>query len=74
MALSKHAMDKKQSDGYYCEYGYWHSYTPNAETLAAFEETEQILRDIKSGKRKPFNTVADLMADLMSGDDEEIDL
>ena len=45
---------------------------PNAETIAAFEEAEQIIRDIKAGVRKPFNSVAELMADLMSDDEDDL--
>ena len=63
MAIAKHLINQSK-DGYYCEYGYWHSNVPNAEMLAAMEETEQILRDIQDGKRKPYATYADLVADL----------
>ena len=50
---------------YVCEYGYLHN--PNAETIAAMEETEQIIAN--PSKYKSFSSVADLMADLESEDD-----
>ena len=37
---------------------------PNAETIAAFEEAEQIIRDIKAGVRKPYNNFAEILAEI----------
>jgi hypothetical protein len=58
----------QDKDGYYCEFGYWHSYTPDAEIFAAIQEAEQLLRDPDA---VAFNDIAELMADLESeGDDD----
>jgi len=63
----------QQQNGHYCEYDYWHSHIPNAETLEAMDETEQILSDIRAGKRKPFSSIEELIADLNSDDEDDID-
>ena len=54
--------------GYFCEYGYWHSYTPNAETIAAIEEAEQLLNDPNA---KRYATYAELVAEIEAEIDEE---
>ena len=47
---------------------------PNAETLAAMEETDEIIRKIKFGEITPmYHNVAELMADLESEDDDADD-
>ena len=38
--------------------------TPSPELLEALEEGEQIIKDIESGKRKPYNSPAELFANL----------
>ena len=50
---------------YICEYGYLHN--PNAETIAAMKETEEIIAN--PNKYKSFSSFAELMADLESEDD-----
>ena len=67
MAITKE-QTKQGQNGHYCEYGYWHSSEYNAETLAALEEAERIIDDPKS---KSFDSVAELMADLMPDDDND---
>jgi len=58
-------------DSYVCDYGYVHG-DFNDETKEAFEECEEIIRQIEAGERVPrFNSVAELMADLMSEDDDD---
>ena len=48
---------------------------PNKETLEAFAETEEIIRKIRAGEYvKTFATVEELMADLMSDDEDEEDV
>ena len=37
---------------------------PTKELLEALEEGEQILQDIKNGKRKPYNNPSELFANL----------
>ena len=38
--------------------------TPSPELLEALEEGDQIIKDIESGKRKPYNSPAELFANL----------
>jgi len=45
------------------------AHIPNTETIAAFEEAERILKDPHA---KTFHSIAELMADLLSEDDDEI--
>ena len=66
MAITKEPAKNRQ-DGFFCEFGYWHSNQYNAETIAAFEEAERILRDPNA---KTFNSVAELMTDLEFEDDD----
>ena len=41
--------------------------------MEAFEECDEIIQQIESGERVPrFNSVEDLMADLMSEDDDGV--
>ena len=59
-------------NSYVCEYGYVHG-DFNDETKAAFEESEEIIRQIESGERVPkFSNVSELMADLMSEEENEV--
>ncbi|MCL2420405.1 MAG: hypothetical protein FWD03_00975 [Defluviitaleaceae bacterium] len=44
-------------DSYVCEFGYVHG-EYNADTVAAMEETEEIIQQINSGKRKPLSLEA----------------
>ena len=37
---------------------------PNAETIAAIEETEQIIKETKAGKRKGYTDMNELWKDL----------
>ena len=47
-------------------------HVPNAESIATMQECEEIIRQIEAGERTPkFNSVAELMADLMAEDDED---
>lgn len=58
-------------DSYVCDYGYVHG-DFNDETKEAFEECEEIIRQIEAGERVPrFNSVSELMADLMSEDEND---
>ena len=64
MAVNKNPETKNQ-DGYFCEYGYWHSHTPNAETIAAFEETEEIIKRIEAGEKvRTYSSFAELLAEI----------
>lgn len=38
--------------------------TPSKELLEALEEGKQIIKDIKNGKRKPYDSPEELFADL----------
>ena len=38
--------------------------TPSKELLEALKEGDQIIKDIKNGKRKPYNSLEELFADL----------
>lgn len=38
--------------------------TPSKELLEALEEGNQIIKDIKNGKRKPYDSPEELFADL----------
>ena len=38
--------------------------TPNKELLEALKEGDQIIKDIKNGKRKPYDSPEELFADL----------
>lgn len=53
-------------NGYYCEYGYWHSYTPNAKTIAALEEADEIIKQIENGDRSGCMSVEDFLAEMHS--------
>ena len=44
---------------------------PNAETIAAFEETEEIVKRIRSGDYSGCMTYEEFLADLYSDDDDE---
>ena len=58
------------NEGYFCEYGYWHG-APNAETVAAIKEAEELLKDPNA---KTFNSIDELMADIMSEDEDDDDV
>ena len=45
------------------------SHEPNELSLEALEEAEEIINQIESGERIPFNSIDELMADLL-GEDE----
>jgi len=60
MAIAQNQLPQAQ-DGYFCEYGYWHSSIPNAETLEAMEETEQLLCDPNA---KTYASFAELLAEV----------
>ncbi len=40
------------------------NFSPNMELLEALEESEEIIREIKSGKRKGYNDMNDLIKTL----------
>ena len=45
----------------------------NPETLAAFEETEEILRQIKTGERVPmYNSATEMLDELLAEIDAEL--
>lgn len=59
-------------NSYVCEYGYVHGAFKD-DDIEAFEECEEIIRKIESGERKPrYSNVSELMADLLSEDEDEI--
>jgi len=72
MAVAKN-MRIPGENGYYCEYGYWHSYTPNAKTIEALEEAERILNDPNA---KHYSSWEELKAELEAeiADEEEADV
>jgi len=57
-------------DSYVCDFGYVHG-EYNDETKAAFEETEEIIRQIKAGERQPM-TLEEFFADLYAEDDDDV--
>jgi len=63
--LLKHLSEEDHGDAssreypYVCEYGYLHN--PNAETIAAMEETEQIIHDTN---RKHYSSFKELIAEI----------
>jgi hypothetical protein len=46
---------------YICEFGYVHDYSANPETIAAFEEAEQLLHDPTA---KTYSNFAELLAEI----------
>ena len=70
MAISK-GINVQGADGYYCEYGHWHSYTPNAKTIEALEEAEEIIKKIESGDRTGCMSLNEFLADLYSDDEDD---
>jgi len=61
---------KLNEDSYVCEFGYVHG-DYNDETKAAFEETEEIIRQMKAGEYAgpTYNNFAEILAEI----DEEIE-
>ena len=54
---------------YVCEFGYVHG-AFNEETLQAFEETEEIIRQIEAGEKVPrYSSFSELLAEI----DDEIE-
>ena len=48
------------------------AHVPNAETIAAMEETEEIIRQIKAGERQ-LKTLEDFLAEMHSWLEEDDD-
>ena len=61
---------KINEDSYVCEFGYIHG-DFNDETKAAIEETEEIIRQIKTGERQAM-TLEEFFADLYSEDNDDV--
>ncbi|MCL2357008.1 MAG: hypothetical protein FWC70_07610 [Defluviitaleaceae bacterium] len=51
-------------NSYVCDYGYVHG-VPNAETIAAIEETEEMIKKIETGEHVPrYSSFAELLAEV----------
>ena len=59
LSEEKPGEDPQREYPYVCEYGYLHN--PNAETIAAMEETEQIIRD---PNRKRYSSFKELLNEI----------